>query len=96
MVLTALAGGELHGYALLTEVRELSGGHLRVGTGTLYGVLERLADAALVECASEQIVDGRLRRTYRLTASGRAALVDEVTRSEQRNAAARLRLAGGS
>jgi PadR family transcriptional regulator PadR len=95
LVLTALAGGERHGYALLAEIRELSGGHVRLGTGTLYGALERLADAGLVDCAREELVDGRQRRYYRLTGSGRAALTAEIERSEQRNVVARLRLAGG-
>jgi len=41
-VLLALAGGDLHGYAILKEVELRTGGKVRLSTGTLYGIIKRL------------------------------------------------------
>ena len=61
---------------------------------TLYASLERLERALLVEAIGEEVVDGRARRSYRLTERGGAALVEEVAVLEARARAARTRLAG--
>jgi DNA-binding PadR family transcriptional regulator len=95
-IMAVLADGDLHGYAILAEVRLLSDGGVKLGTGTLYGALERLQDACMVVVADQEVVDGRLRRYYRLTERGRAALVAELDRRAQLLAAARHRLAGAS
>jgi PadR family transcriptional regulator, regulatory protein PadR len=42
-VLTGLAGGQRHGYGIVGEVAELSGGRVKLKIGSLYGVLEQLA-----------------------------------------------------
>jgi DNA-binding PadR family transcriptional regulator len=94
--MAVLADGDLHGYAILAEVRSLSDGAIELGTGTLYGALERLQDAAMVAVVDEEVVDGRLRRYYHLTESGRTVLVGELDRRAQLLAAARHRLAGAS
>jgi DNA-binding PadR family transcriptional regulator len=95
-ILAVLADGDLHGYAILAEVRELSEGGIVLGTGTLYGALERLLDSGDVAVVDEEVVDGRLRRYYRLTDTGRTALVGELDRRAQLLTAARHRLAGAS
>jgi PadR family transcriptional regulator, regulatory protein PadR len=95
-IMAVLADGDLHGYAILAEVRLLSDGAIRLGTGTMYGALERLQDAGMVAVVDEEVVDGRLRRYYRLSGDGRAALVAELDRRAQLVAAARHRLAGAS
>jgi DNA-binding PadR family transcriptional regulator len=95
LVLLALAGGTLHGYGIVGQVRELSDGAVRLGAGTLYSMLGRLVGQGLVEAAREEVVDGRLRRYYRLSTSGTAALAGEVARQAAR-ARARGRLAPGS
>jgi DNA-binding PadR family transcriptional regulator len=95
-IMAVLADGDLHGYAILAEVRSLSDGAVRLGTGTLYGALERLQDAGLVAVVDEEVVDGRLRRYYHLSGDGRAALVAELDRRAQLVTAARHRLAGAS
>ena len=77
-VLTALADGARHGYGILGEVAELSGGRVRLKIGSLYGVLERLAAGGLIEPDREEAHDGRLRRYYRLTREGRRALAEEA------------------
>jgi DNA-binding PadR family transcriptional regulator len=67
MILTALAPQPLHGYAIIGEVAELSGGRLTLRPGTLYGALDRLGEEGLLEPDHEEVVDGRLRRYYRLS-----------------------------
>ena len=86
-VLTALAGGPRHGYGIVGEVEELSGGRVQLKIGSLYGVLDRLTGAGLIEPDREEAHDGRLRRYYRLTRDGRGALAEEA---ELRAATARV------
>jgi DNA-binding PadR family transcriptional regulator len=98
LVLTALAGGPLHGYGLVQDVIRVSDGRVRLHTGTLYALLDRLREAGLVEVDHEEIVESRLRRYYALTGAGaeRLAAEAERLRSNASAATARLRwLAGG-
>ncbi|MEV4639431.1 PadR family transcriptional regulator [Actinoplanes sp. NPDC049548] len=92
-IVTALAGEPLHGYAVMLAVRELSGGRLHLRPGTLYGALDRLTEEGLLAVDREEAVDGRLRRYYRLTDAGAAALEAEiqVLRANAATAAAKLR-----
>lgn len=92
LVLAALAGGALHGYALVEDVRRVSDGRVRLHTGTLYAILDRLRGAGLVEVDREEVVDSRLRRYYRLTGAGAERLAAEADRLEQNARAARVRL----
>ncbi len=94
--LTALATGAQHGHAIMTYVGQISGGQVRLRAGTLYAVLNRLAVEGLVEVDREEIVDGRLRRYYRLTPGGTRALAAEADRLSPHAAVAarRLRLLG--
>ena len=93
-ILTALAPAPLHGYAIMRDAREASGGAVNLKATTLYASHERLERALLVEAIGEEVVDGRARRSYRLTERGGAALVEEVAVLEARARAARTRLAG--
>jgi PadR family transcriptional regulator, regulatory protein PadR len=86
-VLASLLDGPLHGYAIIQRTSELSGHRVRMATGTLYTALDRLAAAGYVRPVREEIVNGRARRSYGLTASGAAALRAEAMRMAQ---AARL------
>lgn len=79
-VLAALLAAPLHGYAIIKRAEELSGGRVRLATGTLYTALDRLTAEGHVELVSEQTVGGRVRRTYGLTESGSAALRAEAQR----------------
>ena len=93
LILAALAPQPLHGYAIIAEVAELSGGRMTLRPGTLYGALDRLADEGLLEPDREEVVDGRLRRYYRLTDAGAAVLEQEAARLQYNADAARERLA---
>jgi len=68
LILSSLADGEKHGYALANDIEEFSG--LRLQPGTLYGAISRLEHQGLIEALPG---DGR-RRPYRLTTGGAAAL----------------------
>jgi len=94
LVLTALLPRPLHGYALLGEVESVSAGRVCLRVGTLYAALDRLAVEGLVEVESEEVVKGRLRRTYRVTASGARAVAAEVERMSTLVDRARPRLRG--
>jgi PadR family transcriptional regulator, regulatory protein PadR len=81
-VLTVLTGGRRHGYALMEEARELSGGRFNLKVATLYAALERLGQQGWVAQDGDEVVDGRLRRYFRLTDKGAAELEAEVSRLE--------------
>jgi DNA-binding PadR family transcriptional regulator len=96
MILTALADGSQHGYGIIADVEEISGGRVQLRPGTLYTALDRLRGDGLIEADREEIVDGRLRRYYRLTPAGTERLSVEATRLQAHATAAltRLKLAG--
>lgn len=64
LVLSSLAGGPKHGYAMVADIDAIAGVHL--GPGTLYGALARLESQGLIEPVA---AEGR-RRPYRITAAG--------------------------
>lgn len=80
LVLLSLVDQPRHGYGIVGAVLELSDGATKLGAGTLYGLLDRMSNAGFVEACGEEVVDGRLRRYYRLTDEGSAALVAETAR----------------
>src|SRR6202046_2306590 len=81
-VLVSLLGGPLHGYAIIQRAGELSGGRVRLATGTLYAALDRLTAEGQVELVREEIVSGRVRRSYGLTPRGANALEAEAQEAE--------------
>ena len=77
-ILLALADGALHGYAIMRAVEETTAPAMRMGPGTIYGSLQRMEDAGLVEdCGGAD--DGK-RRLYGMTQLGRQALEAESAR----------------
>lgn len=92
-ILTALAGGRLHGYAVLRDVESLTAGAVSLRVTTLYASLERLEREGLVRTSGEEIVDGRARRYYELTDNGAQGLRLETERLSIRLMAAEKRLA---
>jgi DNA-binding PadR family transcriptional regulator len=77
-IVLALLDGELHGYALMKRVEELSNGAVRMGPGTLYGTLNRLVGDGLI--IETRLDDVDRRRYYELTAGGRAIALAELER----------------
>ena len=66
LVLTSLASGPKHGYALIKDIDDFAG--VRMGPGTLYGCLSKLEEAGLIEALPTQ----DRRHPYRITAEGSA------------------------
>jgi PadR family transcriptional regulator len=92
LILTALVNAPMHGYGIIQEVAALSGDRVTLRPGTLYGALDRLVEQGLVAVDGEEVVDGRLRRYYRLTDEGVTALDAEVARLSANASAAKSRL----
>ena len=65
-----------HGYGMMQRIRELSGGRVNMGPGTLYGVLSRMSREGLIVFTGEE---GR-RKNYAITPAGRSALLAEYAR----------------
>jgi DNA-binding PadR family transcriptional regulator len=105
LVLVALAQDRRHGYGIIQDVERLSNGKTTLRAGTLYATLDRLTAEGLIENAGEEIVDGRLRRYYRLTMRGsstleaeskqRLVVAKEALRRLSRPSGRKPRLAGG-
>jgi|ERR1017187_7623067 PadR family transcriptional regulator PadR len=97
LILTALAGDSQHGYGIITDVEQISNGRVRLRAGTLYTALDRLRADRLIEPDREEVVDNRLRRYYRLTATGSERLAEEADRlrSNAHAAISRLDRSGG-
>jgi DNA-binding PadR family transcriptional regulator len=87
-IMLALADGPLHGYAIMQAVEADAGPGLRMGPGTIYGSLQRMEDAGLVR---EVKAEGRERRRYALTPTGRRALEAEAARLTRLAAALKAR-----
>ena len=84
-VLLSLADQEQHGYGIMQEVLERTGGKVHLWPATLYGTLKRLIDQELIEDSDERPapeLDDARRRYYRLTRFGRRVLVAESERLE--------------
>jgi DNA-binding PadR family transcriptional regulator len=92
LMLTALAKGPQHGYGIITDVERISGGRVRLRAGTLYAALDRVVAEGLVEADRDEVVDGRLRRYYRLTQRGDDRLAAEVARLQHNVTVAAKRL----
>ena len=89
-ILLALAGEDLHGYAIMRQVEEQTSGRMRLGPGTLYSSVQTLLEEGLIEeiDGAAEAADARRRRHYRLTAGGR-----KLARSEADRLADLLRVA---
>jgi DNA-binding PadR family transcriptional regulator len=94
-ILLSLAQNPKHGYAILLDVAKLSDGRLQLSTGTLYGALRRLLTNGWIARFDEasEIVNGRVRKAYRLTDLGQKILNADVARMQGLVAAAQGKVA---
>ena len=93
-ILMALADRERHGYAIIQEVADRTGGLVRLSAGTLYRSLQRMQEQALIEETGERPApdeDDERRRYYQITNFGRA-----VARAEAERLTELVRLARAS
>jgi DNA-binding PadR family transcriptional regulator len=91
-VLLALADGERHGYAIMQEVEDMTGGSVQMGPGTLYGSIKRMLTAGLIEESDDRpdpALDDERRRYYQQTGLGRKVLRLETERMAELMALAR-------
>jgi len=77
LILSSLAGGPRHGYAMMQDIEEFSGTRLEVGT--LYGALARLEEQGWIEPLESE----DRRRPYRLTGLGLSALQEQLKTMQQ-------------
>jgi DNA-binding PadR family transcriptional regulator len=85
LVLTVLAEGPLHGYAINTAIEELTG--RKLGPGSLYGALTRLETRELIRPADEAAETGERHRTMQITDAGRDLLRAELQQMARVSAA---------
>lgn len=77
LILSSLAGGPKHGYAMIQDIEEFS--RTRLEVGTLYGALARLEEQGWIE----PLESTDRKRPYRLTGLGLAALQEQLTTMQQ-------------
>jgi DNA-binding PadR family transcriptional regulator len=85
-ILLSLAGQERHGYGIMREALDRTGGKVRLWPATLYGTLKRLIEAELIEESDDRPAprfDDERRRYYRITWLGRRVLAAEIQRLEE-------------
>jgi DNA-binding PadR family transcriptional regulator len=85
-IMLSLAGGEQHGYGIMQEVLERTGGKVRLWPATLYGSIKRLIEADLIQESAERPapeLDDARRRYYKLTKFGRRVLDAESDRLQE-------------
>ena len=87
LILTSLADGPKHGYAIMADIAAFSG--VRMEPGTLYGALSRLERRGWVR----PLAAGERRRPYEITAAGQEILAEQVTTMQQIVRVARPRTA---
>jgi DNA-binding PadR family transcriptional regulator len=92
LLLTALAAGRRHGYALIEDVTRLSGGQVVLRPGTLYAALDRLVEDGWVSVDGEEVVSGRLRRYFVLTDVGGTQLEAHAKKMQETASVAIRRL----
>jgi DNA-binding PadR family transcriptional regulator len=92
-VLLSLIGQDLHGYALIQDIRERTDGEVSLTASTLYAAVKRMLDAALIEEVLERPTeqDDPRRRYYRITPAGHEAARAEARRIERIAAMARAK-----
>ena len=85
-ILVALAGEDLHGYAIMQDVTARTGGRLKLSAGTLYRSVQRMLEQGLIiEISARPApeMDDERRRYYRITPFGRSVATAEARRLAQ-------------
>ena len=83
-ILVALADTDKHGYAILQDVSNRTGGAVKLNIGTLYTTIKRLLEQGLIEELDERPDDDdERRRYYRITTAGRREVMTEAGRLER-------------
>ena len=85
LILIALAHEVKHGYAMMNDIEQQTGGAYRVSAGTLYRWIAQLLEWGLIEAAPIALSqeDDERRKYYRLTAAGRSEAITQLQRIEK-------------
>lgn len=78
-ILLCLCEGPKHGYGIMQQTKELSGGRVKIGSGTMYGATSNMMKKGWIEECMDSS-EGERRRSYRLTDGGQQVLNDECDR----------------
>lgn len=85
-ILLALSARERHGYGIMKQVEEESQGKVKMGPGTLYGSINRMIDAELIQESTKRAdpeMDDERRVYYKITGLGKKALAAELARYDE-------------
>jgi DNA-binding PadR family transcriptional regulator len=83
-ILLALSDRDLHGYAIIQDIRQRTAGALELTASTLYAAIKRLLDAHLIEEVKQRPADDDPRRRYyAITALGLEVARLETARLER-------------
>jgi len=90
-ILLSLINQEAHGYAIIQDIRDRTGGEVTLTASTLYAAVRRLRDVGMIEEPDQRPIDDPdpRRRYYRMTAFGGAVVKAEAERLERQVAMAR-------
>ncbi len=91
-ILLSLTGGQKHGYVILKSIESMSGGSLKLSTGTLYEALARLVELEWIERGDAEGHSERPRKAYRLSPLGQQVLRAETQRMKTLVRVAQLHL----
>ncbi len=80
LILTVLAKEPAHGYAVISWVKQASGGTETLAVGSVYGSMDKLESEGLIEHDRDEVENGRTRRYFRITESGRDRLAAEISK----------------
>lgn len=81
ILLSLVDGRERHGYAILRDIEERTGGEIRLTASTLYAAIKRMLDGGLIEeVDAPEATGGAPRRCYRIRQPGRALARAEAER----------------
>lgn len=81
-ILLCLCGGPKHGYGIMQQTQELTGGRVKIGSGTMYGATSNMMKKGWIEERMDS-PDGERRRSYMLTDVGRRTLEAERERLKE-------------
>lgn len=79
-ILLCLARGDNHGYGIMQMTEKLSGGEVKIGSGTMYGATGNMMKKGWIEEIMSNEPGVERRRLYRITDAGRSAMREEITR----------------
>ena len=79
-ILLCLYSGPNHGYGIMQQTAELSEGHVKIGSGTMYGATNNMMKKNWIRETLSTNPEDKRKRLYELTVLGREVLENEILR----------------